>query len=460
LVTTVPDIVTDCNLFAEGTVSSSTPDPDPGNNTANTQPECAVTCPTVSPTFSLVDASNGDVLVSNLADGAEIEDPGVSYAVMVTGVDGIGSMVLNADGDEKTFNSGPYVHGNWSGIGSHSFDAYGWAMADAGAPICSESGIGFKIVEPPVVCDANIDSFSWVNTYTGDVFPLSWGSTIMLDQRDSFSVIANTSGSTVGSVVFETNFGVSRTDNDVEYSLTPESGGSYEPLALHPSSSTVESASAIDAAMTVMPGEYSVTAKVYLEADGNGELCAEQTTTFNLDEDSTPDYSEEPGCPASHPVTMLIFDHQPDPGDSPQDWTVALKYKGSSRGQSAVLTMELTQEVEIVLVATGSVGHPEAGCTQYNDGGMSKCDETSQTKESWEAVIDGSVVATYDDREPTDVYLSHPNHYMTLGAGSHNVQIRHRYASNNSVGAYLQVCTDGPSGWTAPQMETAPAHMP
>lgn len=434
VVTTVPDPAA-CALDGVSTVAAPRPpDPDTSNNTASTYPWCEPipVCPdSLSTSFNLVNAATSEVIQANLQNGAEIVDPGVPFAVALI-VDGAGSVEL----DGVTLNDAPYQSGSMSGPGSYSVDASVFADADAGTPLCAETGVSFTIAAPTPTCDATITGFSLVNTFTGDISPLTDGMTVQVDERDSFSVIANVTGSTVGSVGLDGG-GTSRFDNDADYSLTPESGNSYEPL-------------------DVRSGTVTVTAQAFMDANGSGELCAADEVSFTMVEDTSPEFVTDPGCPASHPYSVLTFDHQPDPGNSPQNGTVALK--NGTRRQSATLTMILNQPAEVALVATGSVGHPEQGCPLTG----STCNQTYQTNESWRAVFNGSTVATYlDSPLYQDVYLSHPTTYLELDAGSYDVYIRHNEEnSGHSVGAFLLVCTDGPSAITAPVPLTRPNKMP
>lgn len=423
--TTVSNIYA-CNLYGEGSVSVTSPDDtDLSNNWDDTDANCALVCPPdLSPNYHLVNASTGASIVNNLSDGAEIIDPGVNYSVVVDGVDGAGSVVLQGAGEDLTLNSGPYSIGNWSGTGSYSLNAYVWAAPDGGSPICAESGIGFDIIEEPApACDAAIDGFSWVNTYTGDVNALNDGDTIELDTRDAFTIVANASGSTVGSVaLFAQDGTISRVDNDAEFSLTEDSGNSFQPWDRN--------------------SDGTVIAQVYDGPNGTGEMCDEQTVSFKFEEASEDErvFEHDPGCPASHPVTELVFDRQPIKPDG-SDYKKALK-NGSRRGDKKpedFQTMHLEAESEIVLVASGSVGHPETGCPETG----SSCNQTGQTNESWIVVIEGEQVAYYPDTaDHQDVFLSHPNVYLTYPAGDYEVYIRHALDnSGHSVGAFLRVCT-------------------
>lgn len=124
------------------------------------------------------------------------------------------------------------------------------------------------VTDPPKVDDpfssARIESFTLINAKSdNDLFRLTDGATVSLDDvGNQLSIRANVN-QTVGSVVWSINGRVSKVENDSPYALAGNKGGNY-------------------GAVKVRPGTYTFTAQMFSEPKGKGEAghAVTMTVTF------------------------------------------------------------------------------------------------------------------------------------------------------------------------------------
>jgi hypothetical protein len=157
---------------------------------------------------------------------------------------------------------------------------------------------------------------------------------------------------------------------------------------------------------------------------------AEMPTLSTLQQTGTPTLS----CPAGYSLsdTFTIPFLVREGAGTPTSWTHGFSF---------------AQPTNTVLSVWSMVGHPELGCLagEGNDGGKASCDDTSQTREEFFILVDGSQVAYVPDHGTDQWQFFGEVNLGTLAAGNHIATFDHTDAtvtgSPESVTYLTGLCT-------------------
>jgi hypothetical protein len=146
--------------------------------------------------------------------------------------------------------------------GSYSLTVKGYSQDNSNGEKCSEKTVHFTITNN--VCDGDITGLKFYNLSGGNDLDLTDGATYQLNQLPSqFNIEATVTGN-IESVKFFLSGPISGNHNE---NISPyRYGGDNN-------------------AMTLTPGNYSLTVKGYSQDNSNGEKCAELTVQFTISND-------------------------------------------------------------------------------------------------------------------------------------------------------------------------------